>query len=262
MGQRTQYTPGTFSWTDLTTSDQDGAKAFYTALFGWDVVDNPVGDDMVYSMMQIEGQPVAAISPQPQQQREMGVPPMWNSYVTVADADAAVERAKELGGSTHAPAFDVMDVGRMAVIQDPQGAFFEVWQPKAHIGAHLVNGHGLLSWDELHTTDLEAATSFYTGLFGWTTMDMDMGGGGDPYRVVSVDGHANGGLSTHLQPGAPPHWLVYFGTDDLESSVARVGELGGTIVQPPMDIGEGNRIAVALDPQGAFFALYAGHFED
>jgi predicted enzyme related to lactoylglutathione lyase len=261
MAQRTQYTPGTFSWTDLTTSDQDGAKAFYTGLFGWEVVDNPVGEDMVYSMMMVDDQPVAAISPQPQQQREMGVPPMWNSYVTVADADAAVERAKELGATVHSPAFDVMDVGRMAVIQDPQGAFFEVWQPRVHIGAGLVNGHGLLSWNELHTTDLGGATSFYTDLFGWTTSDMDMGGG-DPYRVVSVNDHGNGGISTHNPPGAPPHWLVYFGTNDLEGSAAKVEELGGTVVQPPMDIGQGNRIAVAQDPQGAFFALYAGNFED
>lgn len=260
MGQRTQFKPGTFSWADLSTTDQDGAKAFYTALFGWDVQDNPVGDEMVYSMMMVGDKPVSAISPQPQQQRELGVPPMWNSYVTVENADAALEKAKELGGTVHAPAFDVMDVGRMGVVADPQGAFFEVWQPKATIGAELVNGHGMLSWNELHTSDLEDATRFYTGLFGWTTSDMDMGG--DTYRVVSVDGHGNGGLSTMLPPGAPPHWLVYFGTSDIDASVAKIAELGGTVVQAPMDIGEGNQIAVAQDPQGAWFALYAGNFED
>jgi predicted enzyme related to lactoylglutathione lyase len=261
MGQRTEYTPGTFSWTDLTTSDQDGAKTFYTALFGWDVQDNPMGDDgSVYSMMLVGGDPVAAISPQQAQQREAGVPPMWNSYVSVADADAAAARAGELGATVQAPPFDVLEVGRMAVIADPQGAFFEIWQPKAHIGAGRVNGHGLLSWNELHTTDLEGASSFYRDLFGWTTSDMDMGG--QTYRVVSVEDHGNGGISTTLMPGAPPHWLVYFGTDDLDASVAKIGELGGTVVQPPMDIGEGNQIAVAQDPQGAWFALYAGNFED
>ncbi len=260
MAERTQFKPGTFSWADLSTPDQDGAKAFYTALFGWDVQDNPVGDEMVYMMMMVGDKPVAAISPQPQQQREMGAPPMWNSYVTVENADAALEKAKELGGTVHAPAFDVMDVGRMGVVADPQGAFFEVWQPKAHIGAGLVNGHGMLSWNELHTTDLEDATRFYTGLFGWSTSDMDMGG--DTYRIVSVDGHGNGGLSTMLMPGAPPHWLVYFGTDDLGASAAKISELGGTVVQPPMEIGEGNSIAVAQDPQGGWFALYAGNFED
>jgi uncharacterized protein len=258
MGERTKYTPGTFSWSDLTTPDQDGAKAFYTELFGWDVQDNDMGEGGVYSMMLVDGKPVCAISPQPPQQQ--GAPPIWNSYITVDSADATLERAKELGGTVHAPAFDVLDVGRMGVVQDPQGAYFCVWEPKAHIGAERVNGNGLLSWNELHTTDLAGAQRFYTELFGWSAETMDMGG--SQYHVVSVDGHGNGGLSDMLTPGAPPHWLVYFGTDDLETSVARIGELGGTVVQPPLEIGDGNRIAVAQDPQGGWFALYTGHFED
>jgi len=93
MGERTQYTPGTFSWTDLTTTDQDAAKAFYGALFGWTAIDMPAGEGIVYSMMQIDGKDVAAISPQPQQQRDAGAPPLWNSYVTVESADSALERA-------------------------------------------------------------------------------------------------------------------------------------------------------------------------
>jgi len=258
MGERTKYTPGTFSWSDLTTPDQDGAKAFYTELFGWDVQDNDMGEGGVYSMMLVDGKPVCAISPQPPQQQ--GAPPIWNSYITVDSADATLERAKELGGTVHAPAFDVLDVGRMGVVQDPQGAYFCVWEPKAHIGAERVNGNGLLSWNELHTTDLAGAQRFYTELFGWSAETMDMGG--SQYHVVSVDGHGNGGLSDMLTPGAPPHWLVYFGTDDLETSVARIGELGGTVVQPPLEIGDGNRIAVAQDPQGGWFALYTGHCED
>jgi predicted enzyme related to lactoylglutathione lyase len=259
MAERTQYAPGTFSWADLTTSDQDGAKSFYTSLFGWEFEDNPVGDDMVYSMAMVEGKPVAAISPQPQQQREAGVPPMWNSYVTVEDADAAAERAGELGGTVHAPPFDVMDVGRMAVIADPQGAFFEVWQPKAHIGASLVNGHGLLCWNELHTPDVAAAVKFYTDLFGWGTQEMEMGG--SEYIVVSVDGHGNGGIMPP-QMGEPPSWLVYFGTDDIDASLAKISELGGNVLAPAMEIMDGNKVAIAQDPQGAAFALYAGRFED
>ena len=98
-------------------------------------------------MMLIDGKPVAAISPQPQAQRDAGVPPLWNSYVTVESADGSLERARELGGTVHAPAFDVLDVGRMGVIQDPQGAFVMVWEPKAMIGAGLVNAPGALSWN-------------------------------------------------------------------------------------------------------------------
>ncbi|HWE33399.1 MAG TPA: VOC family protein [Solirubrobacteraceae bacterium] len=260
MAERTKYPPGTFSWTDLTTTDQDGAKAFYSSLFGWEADDRPAGEGIVYSMMNVDGKPVAAISPQPQQQRDMGLPPVWNSYITVEDADQTAARAGELGANVHAAPFDVFDAGRMAVIADPQGAFFAIWQPNQHIGANLVNGPGLLAWNELHTPDLDGATSFYTSLFGWTTSDMEMYG--MRYRLIGVGDHGNGGLSDSMPPGAPPHWLVYFGTDDLDGSVAKISELGGTVVSPPMDIGDGNRIAVGQDPQGGYFALYAGRFDD
>ena len=167
MGDRTNYTPGTFSWTDLTTTDQAAAKEYYSQLFGWEATDNPVGDDMYYSMMKVDGKEVAAISSQPPQQREAGVPPAWNSYITVESADEAADKAKELGATVHAPAFDVFDVGRMAVIQDPQGAFFEVWEPKAHVGAALVNGPGALCWNELASPDMDASAGFYGELFDW-----------------------------------------------------------------------------------------------
>ena len=259
MGARTKYAPGTFSWAELTTTDQDGAKAFYGALFGWEADDRPAGDGIVYSMMNVDGNPVAAISTQPDAQREARVPPAWNSHVTVESADQTAARAGELGGTVHAPPFDVFDAGRMAVITDPQGAFFEIWQPNRHIGASLVNGHGLLCWNELHVPDIDGAVKFYTDLFGWGTESMDMGGA--PYVVVGGNGQGNGGIIAP-QMGEPPGWVVYFGTDDIDASLAKVSELDGTIVQPPTDIGDGNRIAAAQDPQGAYFALYAGRFDD
>src|SRR3954451_18832851 len=119
MAERTSYEPGTFCWGDLTTTDQEGAKTFYSGLFGWDAADMPMGDDAVYSMQRVRGKDVAAIAPQPPQQREAGVPPAWNNYVSVESADGTAERAAELGGNVHAPAFDVLEAGRMAVIQDP-----------------------------------------------------------------------------------------------------------------------------------------------
>src|SRR3954452_11068664 len=169
MGDRTKHAPGTFSWADVTTTDQDGAKQFYSGLFGWEADDQPVGDGVYYSMMRLDGHAAAAISPQPQQQREAGVPPMWNNYVTVESADAAADRASELGATVHAPPFDVMDVGRMAVIQDPQGAFFMVWEPRKTIGAELVNAPGALAWNELASPDPGASAEFCGSLFGWTT---------------------------------------------------------------------------------------------
>lgn len=259
MGTRKTYTPGTFSWTDLTTTDQDAAKTFYSALFGWTYDDSPVGDGVVYSMAVLDGIPVAAISPQPQQQREAGVPPAWNSYVTVQSADDTLARARELGATVHADAFDVMEAGRMAVIQDPQGAFFEVWEPKQHIGAGLVNAHGALCWNELGTPEIEIAAKFYGDLLGWTTSPME---GDMPYLIVKTTAdRSNGGIRPPMPEGTPPFWLVYFATIDLDATLAQVSEHGGNVLMGNTNIGIAH-IAIAQDPQGAVFALYAGQLED
>jgi predicted enzyme related to lactoylglutathione lyase len=260
MGKRTSYTPGTFSWTDLTTTDQEAAKAFYGELFGWQADDRPVGDGVYYSMMTLGGETVAAISPQPEQQREAGAPPVWNSYITVSSADEALERAKQLGGSVHAPAFDVLDAGRMGVVQDPSQAFFLVWEPKENIGASLVNASGALSWNELASPDMDASAGFYGELFGWTVEPLEASE--MPYMVIkNSEGHSNGGIRPVMPPGAPPHWLVYFGSTDVEADVRKASELGGEVLVEPMPIGPG-QIAVAQDRQGAVFALYGGHFDD
>ena len=259
MGQRTSYTPGTFSWADLSTSDQAAAKAFYGGLFGWEAEDLPVDENTVYSQQRMGGKAVAAIAPQQPGQAEAGVPPMWNSYITVDSADDAAAKATELGAHVHAPPFDVMDVGRMAVIQDPQGAFFMVWEPKLHIGAELVNGHGLLSWNELSTPDMAGSTEFYGDLFGWEMTAME----GMPmeYSTIANAGHGNGGMHPLNPPGTPPNWLVYFGTDNIENGMASATELGATTLVEPTDIGAG-QIGVLQDPQGSVFALYAGQFDD
>jgi predicted enzyme related to lactoylglutathione lyase len=259
MANRTQYTPGTPSWTDLTTTDQEAAKSFYGSLFGWTADDQPVGDGVFYSMMQLGGENVAAISPQPQQQREAGVPPAWNTYITVESADDALERAKGLGGTVHAPAFDVMDAGRMGVVQDPQGAYFLVWEPKRNPGASLVNAPGALSWNELVTTDMESSASFYGELFGWTANPVE--GFGMPYMTIqNPDGRTNGGIRAASET-EPCYWLVYFGSEDVQASLAQVSELGGNAIMGPMEIGQGMSLGAASDPQGAVFALYQGPYE-
>lgn len=259
MGERTEYTPGTFCWTDLSTTDQDAAKAFYGELLGWTPEDVPVGDGAVYSMMRVDGKDVAAISFQPQQQREAGLPPTWNSYIAVENAEQTLARAEQLGATVHAPAFDVMDAGRMGVVQDPQDAFFLVWEAKQHFGASLVNAPGALSWDELATPDIDASASFYSALFDWRTEPIE--GTEMPYTVIkNRDGWNNGGIRTVLPPGTPPHWLVYFGTADIEAAMAKAAELGGSVLAGPMNIGAAD-IGVLQDPQGAVFALYAGQYE-
>ncbi len=258
MGERSGYAPGTFCWTDLTTTDQAAAKEFYAGLFGWEAEDMPVGDGAYYSMMRLGGKSVAAIAPQPQQQRDAGVPPVWNSYISVEDADAAVERAAALGATLHAPAFDVMQAGRMAVVQDPQGAYFLLWQPRGHFGAALVNEPGALVWDELASPDLDASAAFYSKLFGWTVEEVP--GMQERYLSIKNGSANNGGMRAQNPPDAPPHWLVYFGADDIDAALANVAELGGVKLAGPIDIGIA-KIGIVQDPQGATFALYAGQLE-
>ena len=257
MGERSAYEPGTFCWAELSTPDQEAAKRFYGELLGWESDDRPMGEGSYYSMQVVSGKMVAAIAAQPEQQREAGVPPLWNSYVAVADADAVAERAKELGANVHAPPFDVMTAGRMAVIQDPQGAFFMLWQPRDHVGAGLVNEPGTLVWNELQSPDLDASAAFYSDLFGWKVADFE--GMEDRYMGIENAGAHNGGMRT-LQPPSPPSWLTYFGVQDVEESLAKLQELGGTKLAGPIDITMA-KLAVVADPQGAVFALYAGAME-
>jgi predicted enzyme related to lactoylglutathione lyase len=259
MGERTQYAPGTFSWTDLNTTDQDAAKTFYSGLFGWEYDDQPAGEGVTYSMARQSHRMVGAISPQPQQQRDAGAPPAWNSYVTVESADDTAARASELGATVHAPPFDVFEAGRMAVIQDPQGAWFCIWEPKRHIGAGLVNAHGALSWNELGSPDVDGSAKFYGDLFGWKTTPIE--GEMQYLAITTAAGNGNGGIRPPMPEGTPPFWLVYFAVDDLGAALAKVGELGGKVLMGDTDIGMAH-IAIAQDPQGAVFALYSGRLDD
>ena len=249
---------GTFSWADLATPDPDAAKGFYRSLFGWEAEDMPIPDDGYYSMQRIDGKNVAAIAPQPQAQRDAGVPPLWQSYITVESADATAQRAGELGATVHAPPFDVMEAGRMAVIQDPQGAFFMIWEPRQHAGAGLVNEPGALCWNELASPDPDGSASFYRGLFGWTVEPFE--GGAMRYITIKNGDASNGGIR-ETQPQEPPNWLAYFAVDDVDSAIAKIGELGGGTIAGPFDLPMG-RIGIVRDPQGAVFALYSGELGD
>ena len=261
VGERTSYSPGTFSWVDLSATDQDAAKTFYTQLFGWQCNDNPIGEGMIYSIMSVDGKDVAAISSQPQQQRDAGVPPTWNSYISVRSADEVAERAAQLGAHVHAEPFDVLDVGRMAVVQDPQGAFVLLWEPRARIGADLVNVHGALVWNELASPDVEASSRFYSELFGWTIEPIP--GSEIPYLTIkTADGHSNGGMRAQMPDEPVPYWLTYFGVGALGQTLAQLEQLGGRKLVGPQSIGEAGELAVVEDPQGAVFALYSGRFDD
>ena len=249
MGDRTSYPPGTFSWAELATSDADAAKSFYTALFGWEYDDRPIPDAGVYSMAMRDGRQVAAVFGSDE-------PPHWNCYVTVASADDAAARAREIGGSVLAEPFDVLDAGRMAVVGDPVGAALCVWEPRSNIGATLVNTPGAMTWNDLVTSDPEGAAAFYGALFGWTTEEMPGSGG---YRVIRNDGRSNGGIMP--MPDGPPLWMPYFGHEDVHRAVEEVGRLGGRLFNGPVRVPAGE-FAVLGDPQGAMFAVLTGEYDD
>lgn len=252
MPERDGYAPGTPSWVDLATPDVDNAARFYGELFGWDATEpGPVETTGGYRMFERGGKSVAGLAPIMQE----GQPTAWTTYVTVASADDAAARVRELGGQVMFDPMDVLDSGRMAVFVDPAGAVFSVWQPREHIGSEVVNEPVSLSWNELMTRDLESSKAFYGALFGWqpeTTTE-----GPVPYTMWNLGGQPVGGMIeiTDDWPMQPPNaWGVYFAVEDLDATLAKLKELGGSVVVEPMEAPVG-RFAGAVDPQGAFFSV-------
>jgi predicted enzyme related to lactoylglutathione lyase len=252
MGEVSRYPHGTFCWVDLETTDVPGAKAFYAHLFGWEMEDLPSGET-TYTMCRLDGKDVAAIYEPPEQQRSQA-PPHWNSYIAVDDLDVATSGAKGLGASVIAEPFDVMDTGRMAVIQDTAGAVVSLWESKPFSGARLVNEVGTWSWNELVTPDIEGAKAFYGGLLGWEAEDVPAG---VPRASFTLGRFLIGGVHAPARgEGDAARWEVSFRVADADASAERAQELGGQVLLPPMDIPVG-RFAIIRDPTGAALTITA-----
>jgi uncharacterized protein len=183
------YPDGIFAWVDLNTTDVAGARAFYSALFGWDVLEPQEADGPEYYMFQIEGYRVAGMGPMMPDMAAAGVPSAWYCYVKHSDIDAIIQRATAAGGQVVMPAMDILDQGRLGMIQDPTGAVLGLWQPQNHTGAQLVNMPNALTWNELQTRDGESAKAFYKAVFGWTHRDDPSG-----YVVFAQDGRNQAGM--------------------------------------------------------------------
>ena len=244
------HKPGTASWVDIGT-DVDGAKTFYGSLFGWEPMEaGPPEQTGGYGFFTTGGKMVAGYGPQ-----QNPGPPAWAIYFAVTDADATTKKIEGSGGKVVVAPMEVMSAGRMAVYQDPDGAFFSVWQPGEHKGAQLVRETGSLSWVELNTSDVDACRRFYTTVFGWTVKAHE--DGEMAYYEFQTGSESVGGMMPkppQLPAEVPSHWLAYFGADDVDASASRAGELGGQVVAGPMDY-PGGRFAVVIDPQGAAFGL-------
>jgi predicted enzyme related to lactoylglutathione lyase len=219
-------------------------------LFGWEAVAaGPPDQTGGYGFFTKGGRMVAGYGPQ-----QNPGPPTWAVYFAVADADEAANKIESAGGKVVVAPMDVMDAGRMGVFVAPDGAVFSVWEAGEHKGAGLTRETGAMSWVELNSRDIDSAKRFYPDVFGWTVETHE---GEMTYHELHLGSDTVGGMMTappQVPAEVPSHWLVYFGTDDVDASAAQAGQLGGNVLAGPMDF-PGGRFAVVLDPQGAAFGL-------
>jgi predicted enzyme related to lactoylglutathione lyase len=254
-----KHPAGAFNWIELGTSDQNAAKKFYTSLFGWDLVDSPMGPNDFYTMFKVGGLDVAAAYTLRPMEVEKHVPPHWNLYIATEDADKTAARASELGATILAPPFDVFTFGRMAVIRDPAGAVFCIWQAKTHIGIRVKDQPGAFCWADLNIPDQTSQTKavpFYEGLFGWKLEPGQADTSG--YLHIKNGESFIGGVppGSQLPPNIPPHWMVYFQVEDCAASTAKAKELGAHIYVDSLRLEKTGTFTILNDPQGAGFALF------
>ncbi|MEU7575031.1 VOC family protein [Micromonospora sp. NPDC049240] len=243
--------PGTPCWTDLATPGLDDARRFYPQLFGWTGRISTVPDAGGYTVFLKDGKAVAGVGP-PATPDQV---PVWSTYVATDDADLVATRVAAAGGQVVVAPFDVAAQGRMAVLADPAGAVFSVWQPMAMRGAELFNAPGAMCWNELVTPDPEGAREFYALVFGWHPEERSTGPA--PYIGWRCGARIVAGMLTPAEPlpaDLPAYWTVYFGVEDTDATAARAAELGGTILVPPRDNPAG-RSAALRDPHGALFSI-------
>lgn len=258
MPIRTEYSPGTFCWVDLVTSNGAAARAFYGELFRWSMED--VNDG--FTVFRHNGKRVAGIRQLTDTQRGESVASHWRSYVSVAALEQTLDRVKGLGGEVLIEPTAVADLGRMSVFRDPQGAVLGLWEPKSMAGAQLVNDVCSFCWNELLTLTPEESEAFHGKVFSWEYEPKSMPDGSS-YRNIMVGGAVNGGcfLMSEEMGDMTPHWTVYFMVEDCAIAVERARKLGAQLIVGPKGIPAGT-FAVLADPQGATFSVIAVSKED
>jgi hypothetical protein len=247
---------GKFVWHDLMTTDLEKAVAFYTELLPWTINEWESPATGKYKMIHAAGEDHGGFVPL---RPEDNLPSHWICYVTVDDVDAAAAKAIQLGGRTPEPGRDIPEVGRFAVIVDPQGAAISLYKPTAWRGEGYEGPRrpGTFVWHELLALDPEAEGRFFSEIFGWTQTSMDMGEVGTYYLFKRAGGSKDaGGMLLKPDGSGPSSWLPYVGVEDVDATAARIEPLGGKVWVQPRDIPNIGRFAVASDPTGAHFALW------
>ena len=252
MAQATSTIVNKPAWVDLSSSDAEASRAFYSKLFGWQVDVNPDPLYGGYALAKLDGKDVGGIAPA----QSPDAPTAWSIYVGTNDADDLAKRVQAAGGTVVAPPFDVGDQGRMAVFQDPSGAFISAWQG-TRMGGFQTDVSNSYGWAELNARGIEKAIPFYTQVFGWTTKTSEMGEGQPPYTEFQLDGQSIGGaweMNPMVPAQVPSYWQVYFTVDDVDRAYTTAIEAGAHEMLAPQDF-PGGRFAIISDPQGASLGL-------
>lgn len=249
----TPFAPGTPCWVDVLSSDPDRAKAFYPGLFDWTVEES--GPEFGnYVNFRSDGHLVAGMV---HNTGEMGSPDVWTTYIATPDAAATAQAATDAGGQIFAPPMQVGDLGSMAVLADPAGGIFGVWQPGSHAGFTKYNEPGTVTWDEHHSKDFAKTTPFYETVFGWH-LDKISDTAEFRHYQAQIDGDTVAGLmdsQAFLPAEVPSHWAVYFSVADVDAAIVKLTGLGGSVLRPAQDTPFG-RVADVADPTGAMFKLH------
>lgn len=247
---------GSFVWYELMTTDISAAAAFYSAVTGWHMSDagHPT---MSYTLVHAGKAAVGGMMALPDETRAHGVRPSWIGYVSVDDVDAFATRVVQAGGKIHRPPADIPQVGRFAVVADPQGAAFVLFEgaPEMQPPEKTTEKSGHFGWHELMAADMEPAFAFYASLFGWVkTTAIDMGPMGT-YQLFSANGAEIGGMMTKPPSVPMPFWTFYVQVESIKQAVEKIAAAGGKVVNGPHQVPGGQWIVQGLDPQGAMFAL-------
>lgn len=248
---------GRFLWYELMTTDPAAAKEFYSGVVGWGT-QSWDGGDQPYTMWMLGETPVGGVMELPPEAVAAGAPPHWFAYIGTPDLDATLARATELGAGVIVPTMELPDVGRFAILSDPQGAVFAIYTPASDPGAESPPEVGQISWHDLSTSDWEAAWAFYSDLFGWEKTDaMDMGEG-NMYQMFGRPGGATLGGMFNRPPEMPVSaWLLYARVPSSADAAEAVTAAGGQVLNGPMEVPGGDMIAQCMDPQGAAFAVHS-----
>jgi uncharacterized protein len=244
-----------FAWYELLTTDMAAARSFYGSVLGWTARDATTSK-FAYSVFNAGDAPVCGLMELSLEGRKMGATPRWVGYVAVDDLDLAVDRLRQLGGSVYVPPTKT-NIGRIAIVADPQKATFALAQGLKHgLPPSEAVELGRVGWHELLAGEWRAAFAFYHELFGWQRTQSGVGSL-EPYQLLSAGDRTIGGMFTKLPIAPIPFWLYYFNVPDIAVATDRVMAGGGRTVQGPNQLPDVGWIAWCVDPQGAMFALQA-----